>query len=223
MMLCVPTIISRIAADTTRPAPLACLLLFGSTAFAGLYALRLERDSHRSLAALKGARTTNKEGEHPLMQDSALPAFAGQWFRTGVLSDDAVIVSIRVVLAEDSFIVREGLEQVLERAPGIEVVAACVDLALCWRQSIRERPDVVVTDIRMPPTADGRGHPRGGRTARDAARGRGGRAEPARRSSLRPGAARVRLRGPRLSAEGAGPRRRHSWPRRSRRSRGAAR
>ena len=66
--------------------------------------------------------------------------------------DDAVSVSIRVVLAEDSYIVREGLEQVLERAPGMEVVATCVDLDSLLAAVDSERPDVVVTDIRMPPT-----------------------------------------------------------------------
>ena len=35
---------------------------------------------------------------------------------------------IRVVLGEDSFIVREGLRELLAAAPGIEVVAACDDL-----------------------------------------------------------------------------------------------
>ena len=66
--------------------------------------------------------------------------------------DDARSVAIRVVLAEDSYIVREGLEQVLARAPGVEVVATCVDLDSLLAAVESERPDVVVTDIRMPPT-----------------------------------------------------------------------
>jgi DNA-binding NarL/FixJ family response regulator len=61
-------------------------------------------------------------------------------------------VSIRVVLAEDSYIVREGLEQVLDKAPGVDVVATCVDLDSLLAAVDSERPDVVVTDIRMPPT-----------------------------------------------------------------------
>ena len=59
---------------------------------------------------------------------------------------------IRVVLAEDSYIVREGLEQVLKQAPGMEVVATCGDLDSLLAAVDSERPDVVVTDIRMPPT-----------------------------------------------------------------------
>jgi DNA-binding NarL/FixJ family response regulator len=66
--------------------------------------------------------------------------------------DDGDTVTIRVVLAEDSYIVREGLEQVLARAPGVEVVATCVDLDSLLEAVESKRPDVVVTDIRMPPT-----------------------------------------------------------------------
>jgi DNA-binding NarL/FixJ family response regulator len=65
--------------------------------------------------------------------------------------DDARRVAIRVVLAEDSYIVREGLEQVLATVPEIEVVATCADLDSLLSAVETEVPDVVVTDIRMPP------------------------------------------------------------------------
>jgi DNA-binding NarL/FixJ family response regulator len=61
-------------------------------------------------------------------------------------------VSIRVILAEDSLIVREGLEQLLAASPSIDVVATCGDLPSLIEAVDRERPDVVLTDIRMPPT-----------------------------------------------------------------------
>jgi DNA-binding NarL/FixJ family response regulator len=61
-------------------------------------------------------------------------------------------VGIRVILGEDSFIVREGLRQVLAGAPDIEVVAECEDLESLCREIEARRPDVVVTDIRMPPS-----------------------------------------------------------------------
>jgi DNA-binding NarL/FixJ family response regulator len=61
-------------------------------------------------------------------------------------------VSIRVVLAEDSYIVREGLEQVLAGAEGVDVVATCADLDSLLAKVDAEHPDVVVTDIRMPPS-----------------------------------------------------------------------
>jgi DNA-binding NarL/FixJ family response regulator len=61
-------------------------------------------------------------------------------------------VPIRVVLAEDNYLAREGIEQVLAVAPDIEVVSTCVDLDSLLAAIEAERPDVVVTDIRMPPT-----------------------------------------------------------------------
>src|SRR4051794_34599712 len=61
-------------------------------------------------------------------------------------------MALRVVLGEDSLIVREGVLQLLEQEPGLEVVAAAGDLDSLREACARERPDVVVTDIRMPPT-----------------------------------------------------------------------
>jgi DNA-binding NarL/FixJ family response regulator len=61
-------------------------------------------------------------------------------------------VSIRVVLAEDSLLVREGVRQLLDGAADIEVVGACADLDSLLETIERERPDVVLTDIRMPPS-----------------------------------------------------------------------
>ena len=58
---------------------------------------------------------------------------------------------IRVVLAEDNYLVREGVLRLLEQEEDIEVVAACEDLPSLERAIEAERPDVVVTDIRMPP------------------------------------------------------------------------
>src|SRR3954467_12061219 len=61
-------------------------------------------------------------------------------------------MTIRVVVGEDSAVVREGIQRMLERRDDIEVVAACADAATL-RAAIREHePDVVLTDIRMPPT-----------------------------------------------------------------------
>ena len=59
---------------------------------------------------------------------------------------------IRVVLGEDSYIVREGVRRLLATADGIDVEAACEDLDSLLREVEDRRPDVVVTDIRMPPT-----------------------------------------------------------------------
>src|SRR3954447_4778744 len=61
-------------------------------------------------------------------------------------------MSIRVVLGEDSLIVREGVSQLLAADPDIELVAAVGDQPSLRRACDEERPDVVLTDIRMPPT-----------------------------------------------------------------------
>jgi DNA-binding NarL/FixJ family response regulator len=60
-------------------------------------------------------------------------------------------MAIRLVLAEDHYLVREGVRRLLEAQPGIEVAAVCGDLESLLEAVGRERPDVVVTDIRMPP------------------------------------------------------------------------
>ena len=64
---------------------------------------------------------------------------------------------IRVVLAEDSLLVREGVRRLLELRPDVEVVAACGDLDALLEAVEAERPDVVLTDIRMPPDASDEG------------------------------------------------------------------
>jgi DNA-binding NarL/FixJ family response regulator len=60
-------------------------------------------------------------------------------------------VPIRVVLADDHYLVREGLRRLLETEAGIEVAAVCNDLDSLLDAVDEKGPDVVVTDIRMPP------------------------------------------------------------------------
>ncbi|NXY94698.1 response regulator transcription factor [Streptomyces sp. BR123] len=57
---------------------------------------------------------------------------------------------LRLILAEDSVLLRAGLTEVLSRS-GHEVVAAVGDAEALVRAVAAERPDVVVTDVRMPP------------------------------------------------------------------------
>jgi DNA-binding NarL/FixJ family response regulator len=63
-------------------------------------------------------------------------------------------MAIRVVLAEDNLLVREGVRRLLETRSeaSIQVVASCGDLATLLLAVDAEEPDVVITDIRMPPT-----------------------------------------------------------------------
>ena len=58
---------------------------------------------------------------------------------------------IRLVLAEDHYLVREGLRRLLETRPEFEVAAVCGDLGTLLDAVDAARPDVVLTDIRMPP------------------------------------------------------------------------
>ena len=59
---------------------------------------------------------------------------------------------IRLAIAEDNYLVREGVRGLLDSQPDLEVVAVCGDLDSLLAAVEAERPDVVVTDIRMPPT-----------------------------------------------------------------------
>jgi DNA-binding NarL/FixJ family response regulator len=59
---------------------------------------------------------------------------------------------VRIVVAEDSLLIREGIERLLGAHDGIDVVAICVDLPELIAAVDEHRPDVVLTDIRMPPT-----------------------------------------------------------------------
>jgi DNA-binding NarL/FixJ family response regulator len=61
-------------------------------------------------------------------------------------------MGMRVVLGEDSLLVRTGVNQLLDVDPEIDVVAAVGDLDSLRDVCERLQPDVVVTDIRMPPT-----------------------------------------------------------------------
>jgi DNA-binding NarL/FixJ family response regulator len=66
-------------------------------------------------------------------------------------------VGIRVAIADDSLIAREGIQQILATEPGLEIVASCGDLPELLEAVERERPDVVLTDMRMPPTLSDEG------------------------------------------------------------------
>jgi DNA-binding NarL/FixJ family response regulator len=60
-------------------------------------------------------------------------------------------MSVRVVLAEDDLFVREGIQRLLDVEPLVDVVAAYETPDALMDAIDRDRPDVIVTDIRMPP------------------------------------------------------------------------
>jgi DNA-binding NarL/FixJ family response regulator len=57
---------------------------------------------------------------------------------------------IRVLLADDHALVREGLRYVLDADPGIEVVAEAANGRVAVELAVMHRPDIVVLDITMP-------------------------------------------------------------------------
>jgi DNA-binding NarL/FixJ family response regulator len=66
-------------------------------------------------------------------------------------------VPIKVILAEDSYLVREGVRRLLEHEPDIDLVAVCEDYDSLLEAIAGTEPDVLLTDIRMPPTGTDEG------------------------------------------------------------------
>jgi DNA-binding NarL/FixJ family response regulator len=64
---------------------------------------------------------------------------------------------IRVVLAEDSYLVREAVRLLFEAEPELELAAVCGDFDSLMAAVDAHAPDVVLTDIRMPPTGTDEG------------------------------------------------------------------
>ncbi len=59
---------------------------------------------------------------------------------------------LRVVFADDNYLVRQGVTSLLSEIDGIDVVAVATDLDSLVSSVAEHAPDVVLTDIRMPPT-----------------------------------------------------------------------
>ena len=66
-------------------------------------------------------------------------------------------MAIRIVLAEDNVLLREGVARLIEAEQELDLVAACGDYDELVEAIEKERPDVVLTDIRMPPTGTDEG------------------------------------------------------------------
>ena len=61
-------------------------------------------------------------------------------------------VTLRVVFADDNYLVRAGVSALLSEDEEIELVSAVGDADALIRAVAEHRPDAVLTDIRMPPT-----------------------------------------------------------------------
>ena len=68
------------------------------------------------------------------------------------MSDAGARHALRIVVAEDQYLTREGTVRLLEEQPGIEVVGTAGDRDEVLEAVRRLRPDVVLMDVKMPPT-----------------------------------------------------------------------
>ncbi len=66
-------------------------------------------------------------------------------------------MAIRVVFAEDNYLLREGLTRLIEAQEELELVGACSSFDELLATIEVTAPDVVITDIRMPPTGTDEG------------------------------------------------------------------
>jgi DNA-binding NarL/FixJ family response regulator len=66
------------------------------------------------------------------------------------VSPEASVSAVRVVIADDHPVFREGLQTVLADSPGLEVLAAVPDGAAAVAAATSLRPDVVLMDLQMP-------------------------------------------------------------------------
>jgi DNA-binding NarL/FixJ family response regulator len=66
-------------------------------------------------------------------------------------------MAIRVIFADDSYLIREAVTKLLGSHGDIELVATCEDLDSLLEAIDAESPDVVLTDIRMPPDGTNEG------------------------------------------------------------------
>jgi DNA-binding NarL/FixJ family response regulator len=96
-----------------------------------------------SPVARLGRGGVKREAAATYIRRAASPGQEGEGARSTVIS---------VVLGDDSFLAREGIARVLESIEDVELVATCVDLDELRAAVERDTPDVVLTDIRMPPT-----------------------------------------------------------------------
>jgi DNA-binding NarL/FixJ family response regulator len=60
------------------------------------------------------------------------------------------MAELRILLADDHTVVREGLKRLIEAEPGLKLVGEVADGDAACREALRIRPDIVVMDVTMP-------------------------------------------------------------------------
>jgi DNA-binding NarL/FixJ family response regulator len=66
-------------------------------------------------------------------------------------------VAIRILVADDSYLAREGIARILADEDDIEIVGECGDVESLRAAVEQQKPDVVLADVRMPPTGTDEG------------------------------------------------------------------
>ena len=66
-------------------------------------------------------------------------------------------MTVRVVIADDSLLIRDGLRMVIEHIDDVEIIGEATDLPTLLDAVAEHEPDVVITDLRMPPTGTNEG------------------------------------------------------------------
>ncbi len=61
-------------------------------------------------------------------------------------------MTCRILLADDSLLIRRGIEGLLQNEPSVELVGSAASLPELLAEVDRATPDLVITDVRMPPT-----------------------------------------------------------------------
>src|SRR5262245_51479788 len=112
---------------------------------------RLPRGSQRARAHVRGARVRVRDGGRGRGQ-AGVRGPCGESRRGPRVHDLAVTAEqLRVVIAEDSALIREGVARLIEESGGT-VVAKVGDGELFVAAVVEHRPEVSVVDVRMPPT-----------------------------------------------------------------------
>src|SRR5206468_2002764 len=96
-----------------------------------------------------GPRTTGRPS--PPAPGSCPPRTRCEAARPDGIPGPEARVTIRVVLGDDNVLVREGVRALLSATDGIEVVGVAEDAPSLMAAAAEHTPDVVVTDIKMPP------------------------------------------------------------------------
>ena len=119
---------------------------------------------------------------------------------------------VRVVLAEDNALLRQGVEKLIGHQDGLELVGTASDLPGLLALVEETDPDVVVTDIRMPPTGTDEGIQAAAHLREHRPGHRRGGAQPVRQPRVRRGPAGRRFGRPGLPVEGVHRRGRRTGP-----------